>query len=171
MAGADRRRCLYQEQPLVVPYVFHGKDRQYYPDVAVLDRNGRGYIIEVKPIYGMYREQALAKALACLDHVGRHGMGYLLVDQHGRSIAEYASVPYNRKIAEEIEALIDKLGRIGFAQMRAIFETRRSKFSEREFISMTLNRGWAVTSAPGFTVGRLTEGISFEPLLSHLPRW
>lgn len=161
----------FQEQPVVVPYRLHGRDRRYYPDVAALDRDGRCYIIEVKPVHGMYREQTLAKALACLDYVGERGMGYLLVDHRGYTVADYASAPFDTAIADEIDTLIDELGHIRFAMVRAVFEDKLGKMPTGQFISMVLNRDWAVTEAPGVTVGRLVDGLSFEPLLSYLPRW
>ena len=161
----------FQEQPVVVPYRLHGRDRRYYPDVATLDRDGRCYVIEVKPVHGMYRERTLAKALACLDYVGERGMGYLLVDHRGYTVADYASAPFDAAIADEIDTLIDELGRIRFAMVRAVFEDKLGKMPPGQFISMVLNRDWAVTEAPGVTVGRLADGLSFEPLLSYLPRW
>jgi hypothetical protein len=156
----------YQEQPVVVPYQLRGRSRRYFPDFAILDRRGAVYIMEVKPISGMYRELTLAKALACFKYVSGHGMGYLLVDRRGRSISDYASNTYNGAVADKIDALIDKHDRIPYSEVRAIFEVELGRVTAGQFISMTINRGWSITDPPGVTIGRLPDGLSFQPLVT-----
>ena len=39
----------YQEQSTAVPYRLRGHKKLYFPDVAVLDNDGRLIIVEVKP--------------------------------------------------------------------------------------------------------------------------
>src|SRR5262249_31234634 len=90
--------CWYQEQPIAVPYVLRGRNRYYFPDVAALDGQGRFVVVEVKPIFDMYREHTLAKALACLKYAEERGMGYLLIDSRGRTLADYSALPYNLEV-------------------------------------------------------------------------
>jgi hypothetical protein len=156
----------YQEQPIVIPYRLHDHDMRYFPDVAVIDRSGRGLIIEVKPIYGMYREQTLAKSLACLDFAGSRGMGYLIVDQNGRSLSDYAHIPYSKAIAEEIETTFERCGTVPFREVRAIFQRHRGRIPLGEFVSMVVNRDWAVTEGP-VMVGRLDGALSFRRLVAR----
>lgn len=52
----------YQEQPIAVPYALGGRDRRYYPDAAVWDRDGRMIVVEVKPVFMMYRLETAVKA-------------------------------------------------------------------------------------------------------------
>jgi len=52
----------YQEQPVAVPYSFGGRNRVYYSDVAVWDRQGRVVVVEIKPLFTMYRQDTIVKA-------------------------------------------------------------------------------------------------------------
>jgi Sigma-70, region 4 len=70
----------YQEQPAAVPYSFGGRNRVYYPDVAVWDRQGRVVVVEIKPLFTMYRQDTIVKATAAWNYFAARGIGYLLVD-------------------------------------------------------------------------------------------
>jgi len=156
----------YQEQPTVVPYVLDGKSRFYYPDAAVWDNEHRVVVVEVKPLFMMYRMETAAKAIAALNHFGPQGMGYLLVDTAGRTLADLAYEPFDMAVAEEIETLFLN-GPVSFSAVRQALSRRTGKFEYVEFISMVVNRDWAVTSDKRIQVWRLPAGISFGPL--HQP--
>jgi hypothetical protein len=154
----------YQEQPATVPYVLHGKNRLYYPDAAVWDSEHRVVIVEVKPIFKMFRQDTIVKAIAALGHFGPRGIGYLLIDATGRTLAELAYEPFDAAAADEVELLFDQ-GPIPFQAVRAVLTRRGSRLEAPAFASMVVNRDWAVTSSSPVRVWKLPDGISFRPLL------
>jgi hypothetical protein len=158
----------YQEQPTVLSYQWGNHTRNYYPDAAVLDRQGYCYLIEIKPQFYMYRIDTLVKSLACLRYAAKHAMGYLLIDSFAnRSLSDYATVPYDIAAADEIDELIFRHAEISFSMVRKVFADRQRKLTNSEFSAMIINRDWSVTRAPGVTIARLPEGVSFRPLLAH----
>jgi hypothetical protein len=156
----------YQEQPSVVPYTLDGTARLYYPDVAVWDGEHRVVVVEVKPLFMMYRKETAAKAIAALNHFGPQGMGYLLVDASGRTLADLAYEPFDMAVAEEIESCFFH-GPASFSRIKQALSRRTGRFEYAQFISMVVNRDWAVTSDRHIDVWRLPDGISFGPLLSQ----
>lgn len=114
----------------------------------------------------MYRKETAAKAIAALNHFGPQGMGYLLVDTAGRTLADLAYESFDMAVAEEIESLFLR-GPVSFSAVRRALSRRTAKFEYAEFISMVVNRDWAVTSDKRIQVWRLPAGISFGPL--HRP--
>ncbi|MFA6116365.1 MAG: TnsA endonuclease N-terminal domain-containing protein [Sphingomonas sp.] len=153
----------YQEQPLAIPYAAEGRDRLYYPDAVVWDREGRLVVVEVKPVFNMFRQRTLEKGLAAIGHLQPRGIGYLLVDSSGYTLADLAGHPYDQASAEKVEALFAK-GRAPFSVVRDILSGRHGRFDFAAFVSMVVNRDWAVTDVP-VTISRLPGGQSFRPLL------
>lgn len=154
----------YQEQPLSVPYIHRGRARRYYPDAAVWDHQGRVVVVEVKPLFTMYREETLAKAIAALKFLEPRGIGYLLVDSSGATPAALAHYSYDQAAAQEIEALFAQ-GPVAVGSIRETLSRRVGRIDMRTFISMVLNRDWSVMAAEPAQVGRLPEGLSFRPLI------
>src|SRR3569833_1882930 len=156
----------YQEQPISIPYVHHGQPRRYFPDAAIWDKEGRVAIVEVKPLFTIYREETVIKAVAALSFLGPEGIGYLLVDDTGRTPATIAHHAYDEAAAQEIESLFAH-GSVPFRTVREIW-TRRHPARTLDvltFASMVVNRDWSVTEAPGVRIGKLPEGLSFRPLI------
>jgi hypothetical protein len=156
----------YQEQPASVSYELEGVVRDYYPDVAVLDKDGRAVVVEVKPIYGMYRYKTLAKAVAALNHYGTRGIGYLLVDASGRTLDDIASHAFPNDVAERIETLF-RDGPVRFGVVRRELTRLLGRFDFATFASMAVNRDWGVTDGPGVWVFKLRNGMSFRALRQH----
>ena len=156
----------YQEQPMSIPYVRRGRPRRYYPDVAIWDQEGRVAMVEVKPLFTIYREETVIKAIAALNFLGPQGIGYLLVDASGRTPATVAHHAYDEGAAQEIESLFAH-GSVPFRAVREIWSRRHPgrTLDVLTFASMVVNRDWSVTDAPGVRVGRLPEGLSFRPLI------
>jgi hypothetical protein len=156
----------YQEQPISIPYVHHGRPRRYYPDVAIWDQEGRVAMVEVKPLFTIYREETVIKAIAALNFLGPQGIGYLLVDASGRTPATVAHHAYDEGAAQEIESLVAH-GSVPFRAVREIWSRRHPgrTLDVLTFASMVVNRDWSVTDAPGVRVGKLPEGLSFRPLV------
>ncbi|EGG75689.1 DNA-directed RNA polymerase [Gluconacetobacter sp. SXCC-1] len=124
----------YQEQPVAFPYTMEGQEKLYYPDAVVRDREGRILVIEVKPIFNMFRQQTVEKGLAAIKHLQPRGIGYLLVDSSGRTLSDLAGHPYDRAVAEKLEALFSQ-GAVPFRVARDILSKPSGQFDFAAFIS------------------------------------
>lgn len=153
----------YQEQPVAIPCILDGRCCSYYPDVAVLDSSGKLVVVEVKPLFEMHRQDALIKASAALEYLGKRGIGYLLIDPNGRTLADLARIPYDLKTAKTVESFFHH-GPAPFSMARNLLRARCGEFDRNAFISMVVNRDWGITSTPGVRIFRLPEGLSFRPL-------
>ena len=156
----------YQEQPTVVPYTLRGHRKPYFPDGAVLDDQGRLVIVEVKPLFTIYREETLIKALAALHAFGPRGIGYLLIDPSGRTLADLAQVPYNPAAAEQVEALFEH-SPVSYGTVIRKLAQLGARTDLAAFGSIVVNRDWAVTTESPVVVSRLPHDQSFRPLLGH----
>lgn len=73
----------YQEQPVLIPYIFKGRKLKYYPDLFVATLDGRGLLVEVKPTDNMALSINRAKASAGRAWAHAQGWGWLVVsDRH-----------------------------------------------------------------------------------------
>jgi hypothetical protein len=112
----------------------------------------------------MYRQETLIKSLAALSYFAARGIGYLLIDASGRTLADVARKSYDESAAKELESLFSK-GPVPFRTAREALSRNGGEFNHLAFASAVVNRDWAVTSASPVQVGSLTNGISFRPLL------
>jgi len=154
----------YQEQPVAVPYTVNGRNVLYTPDAAVLDKQGRVIVIEVKPVFRMFRQETLIKSLAALSYFAARGIGYLLIDASGHTLADVACKSYDESAARELESLFSN-GPVPFGTAREALSRNGGEFSHLAFASAVVNRDWAVTNASPVQVGLLANGMSFRPLL------
>lgn len=153
----------YQEQPLAIPYTFEGQHGYYYPDAAVWDRAGRIVVVEVKPLFMMFRQDTLVKALGALEYLQRRGMGYLLIDSRQRTLAGMARLPHSVDVVETMESLFVH-GPIGFRTVKNALRMWCGQFDLQSFVSIVVNRDWSVTNGPAVRIGRLPLGVSFRAL-------
>lgn len=65
----------YQEQPLIIPYTWEGRQRLYYPDILAATHKGRCLLIEAKPLTSMPVALNRAKATAARAYAHRNGLG------------------------------------------------------------------------------------------------
>jgi len=70
----------YQEQPAVIPYIFGGKKRYYYPDLFIATVDGRGLLIEIKPTDRMALSINRAKSNAGRAWAHARGWGWLVMN-------------------------------------------------------------------------------------------
>ena len=70
----------YQEQPFAIPYAFDGRSRRYFPDIFAATVDGRGLLLEVKPIPNMAISMNRAKADAGRSWANQHGWGWITLD-------------------------------------------------------------------------------------------
>ncbi len=78
----SERVAYYQEQPVVIPYTYNGKEFQYYPDLFVATVDGRGLLVEVKPTDYMALSFNRAKAVAGRAWAHARGWGWLIVNDN-----------------------------------------------------------------------------------------
>jgi hypothetical protein len=156
----------YQEQPAVLRYTLAGRERPYFPDVAVLDQQGRIVIVEVKPLYNMYREETLAKAIAALNLFGARGIGYLLIDPSGHTLADLAHVSYDQAAADQVETMFEH-GPVSYGTVIRKLSQLGARTDLPSFGSIVVNRDWAVTTDSPVRVSKLPRGQSFRALLGR----
>jgi len=70
----------YQEQPLVLQYEHEGRSRQYYPDVFLLFKSGRGAVVELKGKYVFGLQDNLIQWSALRRFCREMGYGLLVTD-------------------------------------------------------------------------------------------
>jgi hypothetical protein len=129
-----------------------------------LDSAHRIVIVEAKPVFYMFRQETLFKALAALRHFGPRGVGYLLVDERGRTLAELAYEPFDTDAVSEVEQLLAH-GPMSYRTARRALEERCGRLEWTTFASIVVNRDWAVSSVSPVRVSKLPAGISFRPML------
>lgn len=154
----------YQEQPLSILYEDGIDSRTYYPDAAVLDVHGRVVVVEVKPVFYMFRLKTLRKALGAISYLQPRGIGYLLVDSRGRTLKDLAMFPYDTELAQEIEKRLN-IGYMTFKDVKEIILSVSGRFEFSSFVSMIVNRDWGVSQSP-VCISKLALNLSFKPLLS-----
>ena len=70
----------FVEQPVRIPYIWQTRQTAYYPDAAVLLRDGRQLLVEVKPVNRFTSARDQAKWKAALAWSRRNGFGFVVVD-------------------------------------------------------------------------------------------
>ncbi|WP_430846896.1 hypothetical protein [Clostridium nigeriense] len=73
-------------QPLIINYG-EKNERKYYPDIICKLTDGRGFLIEVKPIFNMFEYRNLVKYDALKNYCIKNGLGYVMLDMN-KSIEE-----------------------------------------------------------------------------------
>lgn len=154
----------YQEQPIAIDYSDGGRARRYYPDAVVLGTDGRLIVVEVKPVFTMFRQRTLAKALAAIAYLQPRGIGYLMIDSRGRTLRDLAMRPYDAAQAQAVELDMQD-GAIPFKRIKDIMADTAGGFDPAAFMSMAINRDWRVTDGP-VHISRLAPELSFRPMLA-----
>lgn len=71
---------LYQEQPLKIFYEVGNQHIPYYPDILFILQEGRGVVVEIKPIFKMALHENLRKWTALKNFCKEKGLGILITD-------------------------------------------------------------------------------------------
>lgn len=91
----------YQEQPFAISYKEGEKENSYYPDVFVLLKDGRGIVVEIKPVFRMALHKNLVKWSALRRFCNEMGIGILVTD--GRhAIQQIQQQAINRSFAKAV---------------------------------------------------------------------
>ena len=134
----------YQEQPLVIPYIFAGAWRDYHPDVLVQLADGRRLLAELKHLFEMAIALTQAKHAAAWRWCTAHGTGLLITDLRDthielmqRAIAPQAVAVFAARLAQsplpwpEVHALQLSTG-----------------MSARDLTACCLRHGWVIDTTP-----------------------
>ncbi len=70
----------YQEQPFKVLYELDGRNSVYYPDILFVLGDGRGVVVEIKPVFKMALQANLIKWAALKKFCIEKGLGMLITD-------------------------------------------------------------------------------------------
>ncbi|MBT4836233.1 MAG: hypothetical protein HON94_02685, partial [Methylococcales bacterium] len=71
----------YQEQPFEIPYFLKNKEYAYYPDVLIILNDGRGIVVEIKPLSDMVLFINIKKYNSMIKFCTEKGFGYLMTDK------------------------------------------------------------------------------------------
>lgn len=126
---------LYQEQPFVVPYQQGERTRCYYPDVLFVLQDGRGIVVEIKPVFQMALHKNLIKWSALRQFCRKEGFGLLVTD--GRyAIQEVQHRHINPDFVTAMRTALLR-GPLSWHEYREIRD--RYDVSRDEFIALILN--------------------------------
>lgn len=70
----------YQEQPFRILYTHDAKMWDYYPDLLFILSDGRGVVVEIKPVFKMALQENLIKWSALRKFCNDKGLGILVTD-------------------------------------------------------------------------------------------
>lgn len=152
----------YQEQPISIPYKIDNRQCQYRPDLAVITDDGYGTVIEVKPPLNLVQLPTLRKAIEATKYLHNKGIGFILVDSHGRSLKNLSTYPTYNEIAERILGIIREKGEVDYSTYKEL--TKDTKIRTPEFISTMVHYNLTFMSRP-FRIWRLPNELSYDFLL------
>ncbi len=70
----------YQEQPFEIAYEFKNREYLYYPDILLVLQDGKGIVVEIKPVFKMALQVNLKKWTALKHFCANNGLGLLITD-------------------------------------------------------------------------------------------
>lgn len=124
----------YQEQPFKIPYELDSQKCVYYPDILFVLKDGRGVVVEIKPIFKMALQENLIKWAALRKFCAKNGLGILITD--GRySIQQVQRQEVKPEFANAVLASL-RQGPLSWIQYKDI----RDKYnvSRNEFLALIL---------------------------------
>lgn len=141
----------YLEQPCAIPYSFDGISRRYYPDIFAVTTEGRGLLIEVKPLVNMAISVNRAKADAARGWAHSRGWGWLSLDDRG-TFADLAA----RQIPSAGRARLDQ-------ELRA-----RGRLTWRDVLALRARHGLSAVDIAAYVV-QSDARLTLEPAYLIVP--
>jgi len=124
----------YQEQPFVIPYSHGDQVHNYYPDIFFLLEDGRGIVVEIKPVFGMALHKNLRKWSALREFCNERGLGLLVTD--GRyTIQQVMRRNINQDFAQEVLSALEA-GPLSWNEYRGIKD--KHDVPSRDFLALVL---------------------------------
>lgn len=124
----------YLEQPFKIDYEFDGRVHQYFPDVFFLLKDGRGVVVEVKPVFHMALHRNQVKFAALQEYCASRGMGVMLTDSR-RCIQQMLTYPTRPEVEQTILAQL-KSGPLNWTRYKTLLSNHHIK--RGEFVATVL---------------------------------
>jgi hypothetical protein len=127
----------YVEQPFRIEYTLDGQIRNYYPDVLTYLNDGRGVVIEIKPVFHMALWKNVVKYESLRGFCNKHGLGCLMTD--GRvTYGELYNTDIPTGYVSDVMIIIDdtKDKRISYREYKPLKDKHNP--TRDDFISMVL---------------------------------
>lgn len=124
----------YQEQPFEISYEFENRKYLYYPDIFFLLQDGKGIVVEIKPVFKMALQINLKKWTALKHFCSNNGLGLLITD--GKyAIQQVQSYAINPQFAKDVLSALGK-GTLSWGEYKLI----RDKYNVKrnEFLALVL---------------------------------
>jgi len=126
----------YQEQPFRIPYDYESKTYVYYPDVLLVFKDGKGVVVEIKPIFKMALHINLNKWAGLKKFCADKGLGLLVTD--GRyTIQQIQRHDINPSFANDVLASLET-GPLSWAQYRQIRDEH--DVTRNDFVALVLRQ-------------------------------
>ncbi len=124
----------YQEQPFEIPYEFENREYLYYPDVLLVLQDGKGIIVEIKPVFKMALQVNLKKWTALKHFCANNGLGLLITD--GRyTIQQVQRHIINSQFAEDVLSALE-MGTLSWGEYKSIRD--KHKVNRNDFLALVL---------------------------------
>lgn len=153
----------FQEQPTKINYEINGLKKSYYPDIALVNRDHIGLVVEVKPTMNMFLLSTLRKACAAIKFLNEKGVAFVMTDHAGKSICDLAKVEVAEPIEKKLLKLVDDNGVVNWS----IYRTQMiNSLTLTQFASIVIRKNLSYSRQP-FRLSRLNSAeVSFTPFLT-----
>lgn len=108
----------FAEQAIRIPYTLDGIQRDYIPDLLVRTVEGLAYVIEVKARPQLADRTVQIKARAAEAFLGRHGIGYCLVDATGTSVTDLRGLAVGDELRSFVHRRLNRSGQLRLRDLR-----------------------------------------------------
>jgi len=125
----------YQEQPLEIPYIYEGKSYLYYPDILVILRDRRIFVVEIKPVFEMALHTNLVKWAMLKNFCIENGLGLLVTDGN-YSIQQLVDHEVNLSYSNAVIKQISQNGQLSWQEYRKIRDEYTP--SRKDFVALVL---------------------------------
>lgn len=132
----------YLEQPVIINYSRHGRERHYTPDFAILLDSGQCVLAEAKTLFEMTYAVTHRKMEALIEYCERHGFGFLLTN--GKySIDRLLAYQHNPDFESTLrERLYEPgAGTLYYSEYNEIF--KRCKATYKDLLAIVIKNGWS----------------------------
>jgi hypothetical protein len=126
----------YQEQPFAVPYEFGHQSYKYYPDILLVLEDGKGIVVEIKPVFQMALHRNLAKWSALRKFCDVKGIGILVTDGR-RTIQQLQQQEIDADFAQAVLTAL-QCGPLSWNEYREIKE--KYNVDRNSFLALVLRK-------------------------------
>lgn len=156
----------YYEQAVEIPYYLRGKSvkKFYYPDVIILTKSGKCFVVEVKGTFDLILARTLFKANHAVSYLLKKGIGFTITDSR---IQTLKSLAFRKDKISSIEnsilKAIDQAGQLYYWEYKNL--VNQKIFNTSDFMGFILRNDISFSRSP-FSLKRLPHGISFKKYIT-----